>query len=59
MNIHEPSTSRTLATMIQNIAAESRGQFISDAKRAQNMESFMKGLNRYKTDLSSEFSTKS
>lgn len=49
MNIHEPLVSRTLAAMIQNIAVESRGQFLSDAKKAQDMESFIKGLNRYET----------
>lgn len=54
MNIEDPTTSRTLAAIIQNIASESHGEFISDARRAPTMEAFLKGLNKYKTVLSTE-----
>jgi len=49
MNLNNPETCRTLAAMIQQIAPESREQFRSDAEEAPDMETFMRGLNQYKT----------
>jgi hypothetical protein len=51
MNINNPATSRTLAALIQNIAADSREQFRQDASQAPDMKTFLKGLNRYKSTL--------
>lgn len=49
MNLNNPDTCRTLAVIIQKIAPESREQFRIDAETSPDMETFMKGLNKYKT----------
>lgn len=51
MNLNDPNTSRTLAALIQTVAADSREQFRQDAAQAPDMKTFLKGLNRYKTIL--------
>lgn len=48
MDINEPSTSRTLAVLIQSIDFEDRAKFISDAKKAESMETFMEGMSKYR-----------
>ena len=50
MNINEPVTSRQLAAMIQGIPAKARDRFIEDAKKAKDMEAFIKHFT--KTDYS-------
>jgi len=42
MNINEPSTSRQLAALIQGVKGEHRDEFIQDAKKAKDMETFIK-----------------
>lgn len=49
MDINEPANSRELAILIQPVAAEDRRKFISDAKEAEDMESFISTLGKYKT----------
>ena len=49
MNIEEPNTSRILAILIQPVIAEDRMKFIADAKAAPDMETFVEGLNNYRT----------
>jgi hypothetical protein len=49
MNINEPTTSRQLSILIEPVLAEERRRFIQDAREAEDMESFMSGLNKYKT----------
>jgi len=49
MNINEPTTSRQLSILIEPVLAEERRRFLQDAREAEDMESFMSGLNKYKT----------
>jgi hypothetical protein len=50
MDINEPSTSRTLAVLIQSIVFEDRAKFLSDAQEAESMETFMEGMSKYKRE---------
>ncbi len=51
MNINDPTISRILAVLIQPVLFEDRSKFIENAEKAPNMESFIRGINRYKTIL--------
>lgn len=50
MNINDPTISRILAVLIQPVLFEDRRKFVEDAEKATNMDSFVQGINRYKTD---------
>jgi hypothetical protein len=47
MDINNPHTSRMLAILIQTVAAKDRPRFISDAKKAPDMETFFSEINKY------------
>jgi hypothetical protein len=42
MNINEPSNSRILSELIQDIPGDERMQFIKDARAAKDIDSFAK-----------------
>jgi hypothetical protein len=48
MNIHEPTTSRILAILIQNIHGDDRQRFREDAEKAPDMDTFIKGMGQYR-----------
>ena len=51
MNINDPTISQTLAVLIQPVVFEDRRRFIADAEKAPDMESFIKGLDRYEVEM--------
>ena len=50
MNINDPTTSRTLAVLIQPVSFNDREKFLEDAEKAPNMDSFIRSINKYRTD---------
>lgn len=42
MNINEPTNSRILAELIQSVPGDERMDFIASAKKAKDMEAFIK-----------------
>ena len=42
MNINEPEISRTLAILIQPVVSEDRRKFIAQARKAKDIDSFIK-----------------
>lgn len=49
MNINDPTISRILAILIEDLDLPSRAKFIRDAESSPNMKEFVKGLDSYKT----------
>jgi hypothetical protein len=50
MNINEPANSRMLAILIQPVIAEDRRKFLRGAQDADDMDSFIKTLDKYRTE---------
>lgn len=42
MDINEPNNSRQLAALIQGVDRDYREQFLEDAKKSKDMDSFLK-----------------
>jgi hypothetical protein len=42
MNINEPTNSRILAELIQGVPGDKRMDFIADARKAKDIDSFIK-----------------
>ena len=50
MNINEPANSRMLSILIQPVIAEDRRKFIRGAEDAKDLDSFIKTLDKYRTE---------
>lgn len=48
MDLRDPNNSRVLAILIQDLAFDSKVQFLEDAEEAPDMETFMRGMGKYK-----------